>query len=49
MIETKSITHTIRLFAKSLSWTDLFKVVMYCSYRGDKEIIPFYYFIESLL
>lgn len=47
MIETKSITHTIRLFAKSLSWTDLFKVVMYCSYRGDKEKIPFYYFVDK--
>lgn len=47
MIETKSFTHTVRLFADSLRWTDIFRVVMYCSYRGDKEKIPFYYSIDK--
>lgn len=45
MIETKSLTHTIRLFAERLSWLDLFRPVMYCSYRGDKDRIPGYYSI----
>ena len=43
MIETKCLTHTIRLFAERLSWLDLFRPVMYCSYRGDKNRIPSYY------
>lgn len=43
MIETKSLTHTIRLFAERLSWLDLFWPVLYCSYRGDKSRIPSYY------
>ena len=43
MIETKSLTHTIRLFAHSLRWTDLFRPVMYCSYCGDIAEVPFYY------
>ena len=47
MIETKSFTHTVRLFADSLSWSDIFRVVMYCSYRGDKAKIPFFYSIDK--
>lgn len=43
MIETKSLSHTVRLFATSLCWTDLFKPVMYCSYHGDLKKIPFWY------
>ena len=43
MIEIKSITHTVRLFASRLSMLDLFVPVMYCSYRGNKNKIPFYY------
>ena len=43
MIEIKSITHTVRLFASRLSVLDLFFPVMYCSYRGDKSKIPSYY------
>lgn len=47
MIETKSSTHTIRLFADRLHWADIFRVVMYCSYRGDKSRIPFFYSINK--
>jgi len=43
MIEIKSITHTVRLFATKLRMLDLVAPVMYCSYRGDKNRIPFYY------
>lgn len=43
MIEIKSKTHTLRLFADCLQWTDLFKLVMYSGYRGDKARIPWYY------
>lgn len=45
MIETKSWTHIVRLFADKLSWKDIFLPVMYCSYRGDKKRIPSYYTI----
>lgn len=45
MIETKAWTHTIRLFADSVKWTDIFRVVMYCSYRGDKKKIPCWFSI----
>lgn len=45
MIEVKSITHTIRLYSDRVHFSDLFKVVMYCGYRGDKARIPRYYTI----
>ena len=47
MIEIKSPTHTLRLFAGHLQWSDVFRVVMYCSYRGDKSRIPFFYSIDK--
>lgn len=47
MIETKSAFHTVRLFATSLCWTDLVRVVLYCNYLGDKNSIPWYYFVEK--
>lgn len=43
MIEIKSMTHTVRLFASRLDILDLVMPVMYCSYRGNKDKIPFYY------
>lgn len=43
MIEVKSRTHTIRLFADGIRRSDLFKLVLYCGYRGDPKRIPFYY------
>ncbi len=43
MIEVKSITHTVRLFADRLDFLDLFKVILYCNYRGDLKKIPGYY------
>lgn len=45
MIEIKSRTHTIRLFAKKLPISDLFKIILYNGYRGDYTKIPFYYHI----
>lgn len=47
MIETRSITHIVRLFARELKWTDFFAPVMYCSYQGDKAAIPFFYSIDK--
>lgn len=43
MIEIKSFTHTIRIFADYTQLSDLFKVVLYCGYRGDKRTIPFFF------
>ena len=43
MIEIKSRTHALRLFAQSVRFGDLFKAVLYTGYRGDKDKIPFYY------
>ncbi len=45
MIEIKSKTHTLRLFADHLSFSDLFRLVLYNGYRGDKAHIPFYYHV----
>ena len=43
MIEVKSRTHTIRLFAEKLQFSDIYKLVLYCGYRGDIKKIPWYY------
>ena len=45
MIEIKSRTNTIRLFADRLRFSDLFRLVLYCGYRGDHAKIPFYYHV----
>lgn len=47
MIEIKSRTHTIRLFADGLSRSDLFWPVQYNSYRGDPKKIPFYFKVDQ--
>jgi len=43
MIETRSLTHTCRLFADKLSWTDMFRVILYAGYRGDLAEVPSWY------
>ena len=47
MIEIKSRTHTIRLFADKLRASDVFKLVLYCGYRGDIKKIPWYYTVTK--
>lgn len=43
MIETKSLTHTVRIFASKLHWTDLFRIILYPGYRGDLMRVPKWY------
>lgn len=43
MIEIKSATHILRLFADKLRVSDIFKLILYTGYRGDVTRIPFYY------
>lgn len=43
MIEARSFTHTIRIFATKVHWTDLFRPVAYFNYCGDPTGIPFWY------
>lgn len=45
MIEIKAKTHTLRMFAQDLPFSDVFKIILYTSYAGDKTKIPFYYSI----
>lgn len=40
MIEIRSLTHTVRLYADEVQRMDLFKLVLYCGYRGDLTKIP---------
>lgn len=47
MIEVKAKTHTIRLFANKLKMSDIFKLVLYCGYRGDVKKVPSYYSISK--
>ena len=47
MIEVKSRTHTIRLFANQLQLSDIYKLVLYCGYRGDVKRIPWYYTVSK--
>lgn len=47
MIEIKSKTHTIRLFANRLQMSDIYKLVLYCGYRGDIAKVPSYYVISK--
>ena len=43
MIETKTRTHTTRLFAEHTSFWDMFKIVVYFRYRGDISEVPWWY------
>lgn len=47
MIEIKSRTNTIRLFADRLPFSDLFRLVLYNGYRGDPARIPAYYHVNK--
>ena len=43
MITVNSRTHITRLFAESVTWTDLFQLAVYFSYQGDVAKIPSWY------
>lgn len=46
MIEIKSWSHTIRLYATRTNFSDIFKPIIYFGYRGDIKKVPFYYKVK---
>lgn len=46
MIEIKEKFYSLKIYANSIKWTDLFKVIRYSDFKGDIENVPAWFHKE---